>query len=176
MVHFLSHDNVFLAQLLLNVISKGPQKRRTRPAAVSRPAAPAGQWADFAPIRYWQQEDVGDSATPWTSPNPSAWWVGPEYDLRRCRCYMDWERRAAADPSASVCHCGKWCPSYVTPPFLTYNTSECGTNTADPAPYQACYFDCFRRVGWEPGPCGQPLGGTPDLNERPPCPYPTAKR
>ena len=116
-IHFMSHDNVALAQLLLNLLAESPP-----PAVLAQRAGaadrrrPGAIFRDGPLILYHDQRGV-DEAT--------SWYVGSEYELRGCRCYPDWQARAARNASASLCHCRGWCPPRVTPETLTRDTAGC---------------------------------------------------
>jgi hypothetical protein len=159
-VHYLSHENVLLAQLLLNYVDKPPKRRRTRPAAVDRsPPAKGRLWRDGPQTTMYDQEGVHPAMK---------WWVGPQYELRGCRCFPDWARRQAANASAPVCHCRGWCPPSVTPEYLTHYTGGCGGVRLDvPLPTHQCSAVCGRDGPGKPprwqaeqcstaGGCGHP--------------------
>jgi len=138
-VHFSSHDNVFLAQVLLNVLAAGPQKARNQAADMAHDRS--AQWRDFPASTLSGQDGIPLIAEPWMQENgpETSWFVDPEYDLRRCRCFKDWRARQ----HQPVCHCGGgWCPAIVTPHTLTYNTEGCGVDLADTRQNRTCFMRC----------------------------------
>lgn len=142
-VHYRSHDNVALAQVLLNVLAKGPQRARTRPANVSR--ARPGRWRDGPQRSYYEQDDVDPGA---------AWFLGRDFDLRGCRCFPQWRAMLEANATARVCHCRGWCPPHVTPAYLTHEHGACSIDMRSQDPTHTCKHECRGGVAqWGDTPC-----------------------
>lgn len=170
LVHFLSHDNVFLAQLFLNVLAKGPQHKRTRPAVVNVPIK-GKHFRDF-PLQFlYDQTGLPVHEPPYANEPETSWYVGPEYDLRGCRCYKDWMNRMGTN--TSICHCHGWCPPHVNPIMLT---EQFPTSCRDGG-YADCFYTCKNnKEEWYKFMC-QPTPTTGvDLNIAAPCGYPFKSR
>jgi hypothetical protein len=178
MVHFLSHDNVFLAQVLLNFLSKGGGddgesrgrgrgrgRGRTRPAQVSLPDLGHRPltFRDFPEYTLYQQEAVPWPSTPWKTPTEMDFWIAPEYDLRGCKCYKNWRQRVGTN--TSICHCKGWCPPAVTPETLTYDLYPGCVSQTNGYPLSdrsggarlTCMYTCRDgKSEWEHANCGPP--------------------
>ena len=156
-VHFLSHENVMLAQLLLNFVDKPPKRARTRPTELDRtPPRTGRRYRDGPQTTLYNQEGVHPDMR---------WWLGPEYELRACRCFADWRSRAAANASAPVCHCRGMCPPHVTPEYLTHYTGGCGVRLDAQVPSHVCSLRCgdgSRPPEWQAEGCGDGGCGYPE--------------
>lgn len=165
-IHFHSHDNVALAQVLLNLLAEAPPSvvLAARPGARDR-RRPGALWRDGPHTLSLDQADV-DPAT--------RWFIGEEFELRGCRCFPDWQARSAANSSASVCHCRGWCPPRVTPHFLTHETAGCQDKhdlRLDRPQGGYCLYDCRRH---HPAEGVWEAHGVCTLKERPRCAHPEA--
>ena len=65
-------------------------------------------------------------------------WLGEKYNLRKCVCYRDWDKREEGE---SVCKCDKMCPSYVTPEWLTEAEGQALCSLESAQGYN-CYAGC----------------------------------
>ena len=156
-VHYGSHDNVMLAQVLLNVLDKPPSVTRTAPAAVQRdPSLPYyhGTW----------KPDDGLWEPPFQREAGLLDWLGTDYDLRGCWCWSDWQARLKRNTSASVCYCRTWCPAEITPEWLTYAAKPgCDaqgwlSERDEGDPQGLCSFSCRKggsNWGWKGARCGR---------------------
>lgn len=156
-VHYGSHDNVALAQVLLNVLDRPPRRPRTAPAEVD--TNPAVTW-EHGPHRdlLWDSAGYvpGEEAV-----NELVDWVGPHHDLRGCRCWSGWRQMLKRNASASVCWCRDWCPPSVTPDFLSYslygtpNACPVGGAFKGPSPSAWCEYNCRQgNSAWDGRGCG----------------------
>ena len=151
--HYGSHDNVGLAQVLLNVLDSPPPPAASAPPSVQYPVGEGPPWAHGVPRQF-------------VNPSPPeneklTNWLGPGTDLRGCECRMDWEAWAGRNQSACYCM-GNWCPSWVTPPWLTHAAAAgCAANGWDiegvgaARSHTLCLLDCDPyRIRWAGFACG----------------------